>query len=242
MAYGVLSFAGLSTCIRADKILQNVVTCPCFILENTIEWTTYYKLWYVVPEKHTLASYIAYETVHEIATEQHGLIKASQATEHGVAAKTLVAMAARGRLERVGYGLYRDRRVPENRWTPFMAAALWPHGTIGLLTGETVLSLLELSDVNPAAIHITVPANFRARRRQPPPGVVLHHADVPPADRMAIEGIPATTVARAIRTCAQAEIGPALLRQAVEDARKAGWLTPIEERELVRDLTAASQL
>lgn len=189
-----------------------------------------------------MAPYIAYDTVHEIATEQHGLFKAAQATNQGVAPKTLVAMAARGRLERVSYGVYRDRRVPENRWTPYMAAALWPYGVVGLLMGETVLGLLDLSDVNPAVIHIAVPATYRARRRPAPPGVVIHHANVPTEERTAIDGIPATTVARAIRDCAQAHLGSALLRQAIVDARTGGWLTPAEERDLIRDLTAAGSL
>lgn len=190
-----------------------------------------------------MAAHVAYDTVHEIATEQHGLVKATQATERGVAPKTLVAMAARGRLERVSYGVYRDRRVPETRWTPYMAAALWPYGTtVGLLMGETVLGLLDLSDVNPAVIHIIVPAAYRARRRQPPAGVVVHHADVPPEQRTAIEGIPATTVARAIRDCAKAHLGPALLRQAIADARTGGWLTPEAERDVILELTTRGSL
>ena len=189
-----------------------------------------------------MASHVAYDMVHELATEQHGLLTATQASAIGVAPKTLVAMAARGRLERVSYGVYRDRRVPEDRWTPYMAAALWPYGTVGLLIGETVLVLLDLSDVNPAVIHIAVPVAYRARRRPPPPGVVVHHANVLAVERTAIEGVPATTVQRAIRDCAKAHLGPALLRQAINDARKSGWLTTEEKRDLMRNLTTAGNL
>ncbi len=183
-----------------------------------------------------MAKHVAYDTVRQIAIEQHGVVSAAQATALGVAPKTLVAMAARGRLERVSHGLYRDRRVPEDRWTPYMAAALWPSGTIGLLMGETVLGLLDLSDVNPAVIQLAVPAGYRARRRRPPAGVVLHHLDVPQSERSDIEGVPSTTVARAIRHCARAHLGPALLGQAIADARKGGWITQEEERDLARDL------
>ncbi len=215
--------------------------CPSIYEATTIDWTIYDILLYLV-RVHTMATHVAYDTVHELATEQHGLLTATQATALGVAPKTLVAMAARGRLERVSYGVYRDRRVPEDRWTPYMAAALWPYGTVGLLTAETVLALLDLSDVNPAVINITVPAAYRARRRPPPPGVLAHHADVSAAERTAIEGVPATTVERAIRDCAKAHLGPALLRQAINDARKSGWLTAEEERDLIRDLTTAGNL
>lgn len=185
----------------------------------------------------------AYDTVHEIATEQHGVLKATQAIQRGVKPKTLVAMAARGRLERISYGLYRDLRVPQTRWTLYMEAALWPYGTtVGLLMGETVLALLDLSDVNLAVIHVAVPAAYRARRRPPPPGVVMHNAAVPAQQRTAIEGIPATTVERAIRDCAKAHLGPALLGQAIAGAARGGWLTMEEERDLTRSLTASGKL
>jgi len=189
-----------------------------------------------------MATYTAYDTVHELALEQHGVFKASQAVGLGIEPKTLVAMAARGHLLRLDHGLYRDRRIPEDRWTPYMAAALWPHGTVGFLGRETVLGLLDLSDVNPGTIHVLVPPTHRPRHRQPPPGVVLIRAEVAEADRTAIEGVPATTVARAIRDCAAANVGPAILRHAIDDARRTGYLTPAEVTELTADLTRDGKL
>jgi predicted transcriptional regulator of viral defense system len=207
-----------------------------------ILWTRYNKLWYLVRESPYMTAYTAYDTVHGLATEQHGVFKAAQATELGINPKTLVAMAARGRLQRIAYGLYQDKRVPEDRWTPFMAAVLWPYGEVGLLARETVLSLLELSDVNPGLIHVAVPGTYRLRHRQPPAGVVLHHETVPEDERTAIEGIPATTVARAIRDCAHANLGPALIRQALDDARTTGWLTTRDAETLSAELTDAGKL
>jgi hypothetical protein len=58
--------------------------------------------------------------------------------------------------------------------------------------------------------------------------VVLRHAEVPKARRTAIASVRATTVARAILNCAAARLGPALLPQAISDARRAGWLTATE--------------
>lgn len=189
-----------------------------------------------------MATYTAYDTVHALAVEQHGVLKASQAVEMGVAADTLVKMARRGRLRRISHGLYQDLRVPETRWTPYMAATLWPYGTVGLLGRETVLGLLDLSDVNPGVIHLVVPPTYRPRRTQPPRGVVLVWDDVPESDRTAIEGVPATTVARAIRDCADAHVGPALVGKAIEDARRGGWLTAAQATRLTTDLTLAGKL
>lgn len=179
----------------------------------------------------------AYDTVHELALEQHGIFTAEQAKKIGVNPKSLVAMAARGRrLERVAFGLYRDLGAPETRWTEYMKAALWPQGVVGVLSHETALGLMNLSDANPALIHVTVPKQHRVRRRQPPAGVVLHHADIPDADVGSVEGLPVTTAARTIRDCAEAKVGPALLRQALEDATLEGWLTPDDAEALRSEL------
>ena len=44
-----------------------------------------------------------------------------------------------------------------------MEAVLWT-GRRGALSHETALDLFELSDVNPSAIHLTVPRAFRTRK------------------------------------------------------------------------------
>jgi predicted transcriptional regulator of viral defense system len=210
-----------------------------------VYWTEYCKLQYFIHIFTPLVDmpiYTAQNTIHELAYEQHGVFKAAQAVELGVHPKNLVAMAARGHLRRLAHGLYQDRRIPEDRWTRYMAATLWPYGVVGYLARETVLSLLELSDVNTGAIHLIVPHGFRPRRRLPMPGVAVHRADLPDHERTAIEGVPATTVARAIRDCAAANIGPALLRQAMRDARAGGWLKAMEAQVLEAELTASRKI
>jgi predicted transcriptional regulator of viral defense system len=48
-----------------------------------------------------------------------------------------------------------------------MAAALWPQGIQGVLTHDTALDLWDVSDVNPAKIHITVRADTARSERSP---------------------------------------------------------------------------
>jgi len=121
-------------------------------------------------------TYDAHGKVQALALEQHGVFTADQATTLGVNKRSLVTMAARGHLERLAHGLYRDTRTPETRWTPYMRAVLWPYRTPAVLSHETVLALMELSDVNPSAIHISVPRLFRTKRT-PPPGADTCAAD-----------------------------------------------------------------
>lgn len=85
--------------------------------------------------------------------------------------------------------------------------------------------------MNPAAIHITVPRDFRIRR-EIPDRLVVHNADVPDEELTLFEAIPATTVARTIQDCHRVHLGPALLRQALDDAKREGFLSPDEAAEL----------
>ena len=189
-----------------------------------------------------MKTYNAYDTIHELALEQHGVFTAQQARAVGVKTTALVMMVRRGRVERLAYGLYRDPGAPLSRWTPYVTAVLWPQGMTGVLSHETALDLMELSDANPAKIHLTIPRKHRPRRRKPPPGVVLHFADLDPTDVGSVEGLPVTKAARTIRDVAAANIGPALIRQAIDDARQKGWLEPIDGDVLTRELVAAGKL
>ncbi len=187
-------------------------------------------------------TYDAYATVHALALEQHGVFTAEQARAAGVKTTALVMMARRGRLVRIAYGLYHDPGAPTTRWTSYATAVMWPQGTTGVLSHETALDLMELSDVNPTRIHVTVPRKHRPRRRNPPPGVVLHFADLAPADVGSVEGLPVTTADRAIRDCAMANMGPALIHQAIDDARRGGWLSPTDADALTGELNLAGKL
>lgn len=100
---------------------------------------------------------------------------------------------------------------------------------------ETALDLYELSDVNPAKIHITVPKRYRLRRREPPPSYRFHHEDLDESDITRHEGLPIVTP-KAIRQCHEANLRRGLLRQALEDAKQRGLFTPGTYGGLMREL------
>lgn len=184
----------------------------------------------------------AYDTVHELALDQHGVFTSAQARNLGVHPKTLWAMANRDRIKRLSFGVYQDLGAPLTPWTQYMSAVLWPQGMTGVLSHQTALSLMELSDVNPARIHLTIPVGYRVRRRQVPGVLVLHWADLSEEDVGSVEGVPVTKAARTIRDCAEAHIGPALLRQTLEDGIRTGWLRRKEAEGLKRELKARKYL
>jgi predicted transcriptional regulator of viral defense system len=142
-------------------------------------------------------------------------------------------MATRGTLERVSWGVYRVPSFPPSPFTEYMEASLWPAGVPGVISHESALAIRDLSDVSPPKVHITVPKAFRVRRTIPA-HLMIHRADIPEEDLTQVEGIPTTSVVRTIEDCHRTHLGPALLRQAIEDGEREGYLKPVEARRLQR--------
>ena len=174
-----------------------------------------------------------YEKALELATDQHGYLTTAQAQQLGIGRDTIRKMAKRGALQRVSWGVYRLPTFPASTFAEYMEASLWPAGVSGVISHESALAIRDLSDVNPPKVHITVPKAFRVRRAIPR-YLVIHHADLSDTDIASVEGVPTTTVRRAIEDCHRTHLGPALLRQAIEDGEREGYLRPDEARELGR--------
>lgn len=171
----------------------------------------------------------------ELAADQFGLVTLADARSVGYDPNTVVKLADRGQLERVSRGVYRVPFLAGGELAAYMAAALWPQGARGVLTHETALDLWDVSDVNPAKLHITVPKNHRPQRRIPK-GYVIHREDLDPADVSAIAGVPVVKLTQAIRQAAAEHVGRDLLEQAARHGRARGLLSATEHEQLVRDL------
>lgn len=174
-----------------------------------------------------------YRKAVELAADQHGYLTTAQAAELGIARDAIRKMAKRGTLERVSWGVYRVPTFPLSLFAWYMEASLWPAGVPGVISHDSALAIRELSDVNPPRIHLTVPRAFRVRRAIPR-HLAIHHADLSDDEVTQVEGIPATTVRRTIEDCHRTHLGPALLRQAIEDGEREEFLRPADARELQR--------
>lgn len=101
-------------------------------------------------------------------------------------------MADRGTLERVSRAVYRVPTFPPSPYAEYVEASLWPGGVCVVISHHSALALYGFSDVSPSAIHITVPRDFRIRRRIPA-HLVVHHAELADDEVRLLEGIPITT-------------------------------------------------
>lgn len=172
-----------------------------------------------------------YDKVLEAAADQHGYVTTAQARMLGIHGDTIRKMAARDALKRVSWGVYRVPTFPPSLFSHYMEACLWPAGVVGAISHESALAIRELSDVNPSKVHLTVPKNFRVRR-EIPRHLVVHNADLAAEELASVEGVPTTTVRRAIEDCHRKHLGPALLRQAIEEGQRQGYLRADDVREL----------
>lgn len=179
------------------------------------------------------------KAVYEIAVDQAGYFTAAQARAAGVTAEAVAGMRRRGNLERVSTGVYRIAGFPPNQWGQYMAASLWPEtrrtGVRGTISHASALNMYGISDASSSKIHITLPKSVRIRR-SPPAHVVVHRAALEPDDIRVMNAVPVTTPERTIRDCHAAHLGSAIVRGAIADAKREGWLKPEAASRLEREL------
>jgi predicted transcriptional regulator of viral defense system len=65
------------------------------------------------------------DRLREVALEQYGLVRTSQAADAGLSETSLGMPARRDPIERVARGLFRVPQVPAARFDPYMEAVLW---------------------------------------------------------------------------------------------------------------------
>jgi len=178
-------------------------------------------------------------TLYKLAEGQSGYFTAAQARAAGLHPVRLVQLERNDDIERLSRGVYRLTRYPISPFGQYMEAALWPQvrraGVHGTISHESALALYGISDVSPGKVHITLPAALRIRRA-PPGQFVIHHAQLDPKDIQIVEGVPVTTAERAIRDVHAAHLGPALVRQAIDDGRRTGYLSSDQAKRLRREL------
>lgn len=154
-----------------------------------------------------------------IASEQAGYFTAAQARAAGYSWPLLSYHAKRGRFVRAAHGLYRLRDYPSSPREDLVSA--WLRLAPGaVVSHESALELLGISDVVPGSVHLTVPRARRRLVRQP--GVTIHTTTRPidAAEVVARDGVSVTAPERTIVDVAEAGIAPeqvvAAIRQAVD--------------------------
>src|SRR5258708_26776802 len=99
----------------------------------------------------------------EIASEQGNYVTAAQAQTCGYSRALLAHHAKSGRFSRVRQGLYRFREYPSSPREDVIAAWLAAGRETAVVSHESALDILGLSDVVPDIVHLTLPRSKRYR-------------------------------------------------------------------------------
>lgn len=157
------------------------------------------------------------------AYHQGGYLTSAQARVHAVSSQLLNHHVTQGRFERLRRGLYRIPGFPSSQHDEIREKWLAVGPEKAVVSHESALALLDLSDSIPDRVHLLVPRRHRGLRR--PGGVVLHtRPDDETVKRVWREGMPVTTPARTLLDVAN-ELQPEQAALAAQQALSRGLLT-----------------
>jgi predicted transcriptional regulator of viral defense system len=157
------------------------------------------------------------------AYQQSGYFTADQARRHGVSSQLLNHHVQQARFERVRRGLYHIIGFPSSQYDDIREKWMAVGMDKAVVSHESALRLLELSDNIPDEVHLLVPRRHRGLRR--PPGVVLHtHPDDQKVATTWEDAMPVTTPARTLVDVAD-RLQPEQAAMAAREALRLGLLT-----------------
>ncbi len=171
-------------------------------------------------------------TLFEIAEAQEGLFTAKQAEVTGFDKRNHSYHVRVGNWIREHRGIYRLANFPRSPYEQYILWSLWSRNRDdepqGIYSGQTALSIHELSDLMPAKLHMSVPKAFRRNSRLPKV-LVLHYEDIPAADCVTMRGFRVQRpLAAVIELFESGEVSEDILRQAVQEGVKRGVI-PLSE-------------
>ena len=169
------------------------------------------------------------QALFEIAEAQEGLFTAKQAESAGFSKKNHSYHVDVGNWTREHRGIFRLAHFPRSEYEQYVLWALWScnrqEKIEGIYSHETALSFYELSDLNPAKLHMTVPTAFR-RGAKTPKILVLHRGNLAPSDYKTVRGFKVVKPLRAIQDLyLENTVQIDFLRQAFNEALKRGLIT-----------------
>lgn len=155
--------------------------------------------------------------LHELALDRYGYVTTRDCETVGVAPVELRKIKQRGGVEHVAYGLYRFEDVPRTGREELIEAVLRV-GDDAFLTHDSVLALHDLALVNPKRVRVGTPHRARS---QLPNFIEVIRQELGPEELTEYEGIPSTTVTRALMDCRSMVMKDRLI-EATRDALKRG--------------------
>lgn len=178
----------------------------------------------------------SYNRLFQIASRQQGFFTTKQAIEAGYASNVHPFHVKARNWIREMRGVYRISNYPQSERPDLVLWSLWSCGHSGKPQGvfshQTALSIYDLSDLNPAKLHITVPPNFR-RFNAIPKALILHKGLVPESDIETMQGFRVTRPPRSILDLiAEKTVSEDFIEQAAKESYDKGYINRSKVKEM----------
>lgn len=169
-----------------------------------------------------------WDQIQRAALGSHGIVTFAQAREMGVFPAEMYRWCRKGRLMKVGRGVFRLTAYPSQGFVSDMAALLALAGDGSYLCGESALALYDLCPTRSYVAEVAVPGRFR--KTLTPRGMVVRRAQrgYRPGCH---DGIACQRPEDAIRYCIGTMERSRLL-EAVDEAENKGYFMPSEAAKL----------
>ena len=166
------------------------------------------------------------ECLFDIASMQWGYFTTAQARDCGYSWALLSHHTRAGRFKRILRGIYRLRDYPSTPREEVVVSWLAAGKESAVISHESALELLDLSDIVPAAVHVTVPREKRYLAHLA--DTIVHTTAKPLAKKETVvrEGIRLTSPTRSIVDAAEWGTAPEQIIMAVQQALARRMTTP----------------
>lgn len=161
------------------------------------------------------------QQLQALAFAQAGYFSAAQARDVGYSYQAQKYHVDHGNWIRVDRALFRLVGWPSGVDDGYARWSVWSEGR-GVVSHESALAAHDLSDVNPARVHLTVPRSFRKADG----AVVLYRSDLPDAEVESRSGWRVTSPVRTLVDVADSDTPQETVDAAVADAIARGVTTP----------------
>lgn len=173
-----------------------------------------------------------YNQIFNEAVGNYGIISSAKAKEIGIPIVELAKLAKRGRLRRIGYGVYKlVQYSPAPDGLDAYADSLAIVGADAYLYAQSVLAMHHLCPTNPSRIYVATP---HRNRKVTDKGIVI--IDNKPCSELEwYDGIPSQSIPLAIRSSKGTIMGERL-REAVNTALRKELIDKPTARKLTKEL------
>ena len=173
-----------------------------------------------------------YNQIFNEAIGNYGIISSAKAKEIGIPIVELAKLAKRGRLRRIGYGVYKlVQYSPAPDGLDAYADSLAIVGADAYLYAQSVLAMHHLCPTNPSRIYVATP---HRNRKVTDKGIVIID-NKPCCELEWYDGIPSQSIPLAIRS-SKGTIMVDRLREAVNTALRKELIDKPTARKLTKEL------